>query len=109
MHLVLPLLATIPLATAWRVGLWGHGVSRQLNKTPWGCYNVDNPIVVGQLTFDGVTNNYPDPCWVVVYRETGCVGPIKGMCPSLTGVSIGTAQTVRSVKVGSNPTQNCCP
>ncbi|KAF2800527.1 hypothetical protein K505DRAFT_355619 [Melanomma pulvis-pyrius CBS 109.77] len=98
---VLALLAST--AHAWRAGLWGtNGKNLQVHGTAWPVCNNINAIPLGQVTFDTVTDNYPDPSRICVYSAPGCSGTIL-YCggKKLTGTTVTHAGTAVSYKIGT--------
>ncbi|KAI9155640.1 hypothetical protein HJFPF1_08228 [Paramyrothecium foliicola] len=96
---VVALLATF--ANAWRAGFWASGKSLQVHGTAWPVCNNINPITVGEVTFDTVTDNFPDPSRICLYSTPDCSGTlIHCMGKSLTGVRARPGGTARSYKIG---------
>ncbi|KAL2353061.1 hypothetical protein BJ546DRAFT_166880 [Cryomyces antarcticus] len=110
MRLYLVFLSAASLVSAWEAGFWGtNGKNIQAHGTGWTtCTSLKTSIPLGQVTFDGSTPNYPDPCYIVVYQDLGCKTPIYGGCPSRQGKTVSPPATAKSYSVGSNPFADCC-
>ncbi|KAB5575421.1 hypothetical protein GE09DRAFT_1052988 [Coniochaeta sp. 2T2.1] len=103
----LTLLLALPTATqAWRVGLWpyqGVGKDQQYSGRTGGgaCHELDEPIKLGQVTFDGKTRAWPDMHEVIVYADKSCDPSFKIYSgkPSLTGKDVKPPKVAKSFLV----------
>lgn len=95
--------AILPLTGAWRVGLWGTGVSQQHSGSGTSACRDVSAIRLGQATFDANNGGTPTPSCLRIFTGTGCNRntEMHYMTPSLTGVNVRRPGVAKSFSIGT--------